>query len=165
VNSQPCPYHGVDDVCLPMVQILERLDFLSSPKDAPPAEPTDAVPVPRLPVIPSVEQSIAYLVHGINTWGRPMIDGNLRPVTSGAVTDDRIRALERSLTDLQETVDARRHKGKEANAWEAMYQALRQISTGGFSYRSDPDIQMFANCLFFDRARQVWTKKIAKLPT
>jgi CRISPR/Cas system-associated endonuclease Cas1 len=94
-----------------------------------------------------------------------MIDDNLRPVTSGPVTDDRVRALERSLDDLQETVGARRSKGKEAKAWEAMYEALRQISMGSFSYRSDPDIQMFANCLFFDRARQVWTKKIAKLPT
>lgn len=148
-----------------MVQVLERLDFLSSPKDAPPAEPTDAVPVPQLPAVPSFEQSLAYLVHGINAWGRPMIDDNLRPVTSGPVTDDRVRALERSLADLQETVGARRSKGKEAKAWEAMYEALRQISMGSFSYRSDPDIQMFANCLFFDRARQVWTKKIAKLPT
>lgn len=148
-----------------MARVLERLDFLSSPKDAPPAEPADKVPLPAMPAVPSAEQSLAFLVHGIDTWGRTVIDSSIRPVTSGPLTEDRVRALDRAVDDLKETVAARSRKGKAAKVWEEMSEALKPVNFIGFSYRQHLDILMFANCLYFERARRIWTDRIAKLPS
>ncbi|MEU6990625.1 hypothetical protein ABZ953_08220 [Streptomyces sp. NPDC046465] len=161
MTPEMCPFHHVEDTCVPMARLLEHAGLLTLTPDAPAL--ASVPPTEGLFSVPPRRISQRQIAGRINQWGRTTIDPTV-PRLDTVVPGE--RSLRYSLQALGEAVHER--GGLEIPWLEVAFALSKAHSNIDNSRvfgrnREDPagtDLNWYIAALHVERAYGVWSDQI-----
>lgn len=154
-----CPYHAVEDLCMPLAEVLTAAGLVREPADAAPhTDPSDAVPLDGvLPPIPPVKTCRVLVIAHINAWGIPHLDDSFTPLVPETA---RVRDIRFVLEGLEKAA-SKRGQAKDYGTWRIvgnhLNSAFYRIPE---DHSEDEDLYWYFALRHLTRAREVWEAKL-----